>query len=135
MAAHRSLALAAATGPMHTRREEVVAKPIAAPPSQPQRSGVSVYATYQRKRGRNVVEDPLLELRKWAPGISDETLGRSAMILVVGDLAPQVTNIGMYLFENGIDIRLVQVRPYRIADRQLILTRSRLLPVPGRRRS
>jgi hypothetical protein len=89
----------------------------------------SVYATYQRKRGRNV-EDPLLELRKWAPGISDETLGRSAMILVVGDFAPQVTNIGMYLLENGIDIRLVQVRPYRIADRQFILTRSRLWPVP-----
>lgn len=71
----------------------------------------SGYATYQRKRGRNA-EDPRLELRKWAPGISDETLGRPAMILVVGDFAPQITNIAMYRFEDGVDIRLVQVRLY-----------------------
>jgi hypothetical protein len=89
----------------------------------------TVFAKYQRKLGRDV-EDPLLELREWAPEISDETLGPPAIILVAGDFVPQVTNTAMFLFENGIDIRLVQVRLYRIAGGQLVLTRSQLLPVP-----
>lgn len=89
----------------------------------------AVFGRYQRKLGRNV-EDPLAELREWAPEISDETLGPPAIILVAGDFVPQVTNTAMFLFENGIDIRLIQVRLYRITDGQLVLTRSQLLPVP-----
>lgn len=89
----------------------------------------AVFGKYQHKLGRTV-EDPLTELREWAPEISDETLGPPAIILVAGDFVPQVTNTAMFLFENGIDIRLIQVRLYRIADGQLVLTRSQLLPVP-----
>ena len=89
----------------------------------------TVFAKYQRNLGRNL-EDPLLELREWAPEISDETLSPPAIVLVAGDFVPQVTNTAMFLFENGIDIRLVQVRLYRIGDGQLVLTRSQLLPVP-----
>lgn len=83
----------------------------------------TVFTKYQRKQGRDV-EDPLVDLQEWAPEISDETLGPPAIILVAGDFAPQVTNTAMFLFENGIDIRLVQVRLYRIAGGQLVLTRS-----------
>ncbi len=58
----------------------------------------TVFAKYQRKLGRDV-EDPLLELREWAPEISDETLGPPAIILVAGDFVPQFTNTAMLLFE------------------------------------
>jgi hypothetical protein len=88
-----------------------------------------VYARYRRAHGHKV-DDPLMELREWAPEISDETLGPPAIILVASDFAPQVTNTAMFLFESRIDIRLIQVRLYRLSDGQLVLTTSQLLPVP-----
>ncbi|RIJ66999.1 hypothetical protein D1871_23300 [Nakamurella silvestris] len=89
-----------------------------------------VFVRYQRTVGREV-EEPLAELQEWAPGVSDETLGPPSVILVASDFAPQVTNTAMFLFENRIDIRLIQVRLYRTAGGELVLTRSQLLPVPA----
>jgi hypothetical protein len=49
---------------------------------------------------------------------------------VASDFGPQITNTALYLYENGIDVRLIQLRLYRTLSGQLMLTTSRLLPVP-----
>ena len=71
------------------------------------------------------------ELREWAPELSDETLGPPDIVLVATDFGPQVTNTAMFLYENGLRIRLIQVRLYRTDADQIVLTTSQLLPVPA----
>src|SRR6266540_4848033 len=53
-------------------------------------------------------EQALAELRDWAPELSDETLGPPRIVLVAAEFGPQVTNTSLFLYENGIDIRLVR---------------------------
>jgi hypothetical protein len=76
-------------------------------------------------------EDALTELQGFAPGISDETLGAPRIHLLASDFGPAVTNLALYLYENGIDIRLSRVQPYQTADGRYIVTVSRILPVPN----
>src|SRR6266508_5083928 len=52
------------------------------------------------------------------------------MVLVAADFGPQVTNTSLFLYESGIDIRLVRVQLYRTGAGELVLTTSQLLPVP-----
>lgn len=88
-----------------------------------------VYARH-RSTDYGGAQDSLAELREWAPELSDETLGPPGVVLVASDFGPQVTNTALFLYENGIDIRLVQVRLYRTTGGELVLTTSQLLPVP-----
>jgi len=90
----------------------------------------AIYAKHRSKQGLDA-DLALLELRAWAPEVSDETLGPPAIVLVASEFAPQVTNTAMFLFENHLDIRLVQTRLYRPDDGHLVLTTSQLLPVPN----
>jgi hypothetical protein len=76
-------------------------------------------------------EQALEELREWAPELSDETLGPPRIVLVATDFGPQVTNTSLFLYESGIDIRLVRAQLYRTAAGGLVLTTSQLLPVPA----
>ena len=76
-------------------------------------------------------DEALADLREWASEISDETLGPPGIVRTAGEFAPQVTNTAMFLFENHVDIRLVQVRLYRLDTGQLVVTTSQLLPVPN----
>ena len=75
-------------------------------------------------------EQALAELREWAPELSDETLGPPGIVLVAAEFGPQVTNTCLFLYESGIDIRLVRVQLYRTGGGELVLTTSQLLPVP-----
>lgn len=77
------------------------------------------------------MEQAVVELREWAPELADETLAPPGIVLVAAEFGPQVTNTALFLYENGIEIRLVQVRLYRTAGEDLILTTSQLLPVPA----
>jgi hypothetical protein len=88
-----------------------------------------VYAAH-RGSAQLSSEQALAELREWAPELSDETLGPPRMVLVAADFGPQVTNTSLFLYENGIDIRLVRVQLYRTGGGELVLTTSQLLPVP-----
>lgn len=87
---------------------------------------------YAARRGDDQLssEQALAELREWAPELSDETLGPPRIVLVAADFGPQVTNTCLFLYENGIDIRLVRVQLYRTDSGELVLTTSQLLPVP-----
>ena len=88
-----------------------------------------VYAAH-RGSAQLSSEQALAELREWAPELSDETLGPPRMVLVAADFGPQVTNTSLFLYESGIDIRLVRVQLYRTGAGELVLTTSQLLPVP-----
>jgi hypothetical protein len=88
-----------------------------------------VYATYRGSEQLSS-EQALDELREWAPELSDETLGPPGIVLVAAEFGPQVTNTGLFLYESGIDIRLVRVQLYRTGGGELVLTTSQLLPVP-----
>lgn len=74
--------------------------------------------------------DALAELQAFAPGISDESLGAPRVHLLASEFGPTVTNLALYLYENGIDIRLSRVQPYETPDGRFIVTVSRILPVP-----
>ena len=41
-----------------------------------------------------------------------------------------MTNTALFLYENGLDVRLVRFRLYETASQELVLTASQLLPVP-----
>jgi len=76
-------------------------------------------------------EEALLALQEWAPVISDDTLGAPRIVLLASDFGPTVTNLALFLYENGIDISLTRVQPYRTHDGRHIITVSRILPVPN----
>lgn len=70
------------------------------------------------------------ELREWAPALSDETLAPPRIVLVAEDFGAVMRNTAMFLIEQGLDLRLVRVQLYRMANQALALTASQLLPVP-----
>ncbi|MDP9070405.1 MAG: hypothetical protein M3N68_03790 [Actinomycetota bacterium] len=76
-------------------------------------------------------QEALTALQEWAPAISDETLGAPRIVLLASEFGPTVTNLALFLYENGIDISLTRVQPYRTADGRHIVTVSRILPVPN----
>lgn len=69
------------------------------------------------------------ELRDWAPALSDETLAPPRIVLVAEDFGPVLRNTAMFLIEQGLDLRLVRVQLYKMANDTLALTASQLLPV------
>ena len=84
-----------------------------------------------RRSSAATSQEALTLLQQWAPGISDETLRAPRIVLIASDFGPTVTNLAMYLYENGIDITLTRVQPYRTADQSYVVTVSRVLPVPN----
>ncbi|MFC6015215.1 endonuclease NucS domain-containing protein [Plantactinospora solaniradicis] len=75
-------------------------------------------------------ESALDTLREWAPELSDETLSPPRIVLMAGDFGPTITNTALFLVEQGIDLRLVRYQLYRLANQQLVLSVSQLIPVP-----
>jgi len=70
------------------------------------------------------------ELREWAPGLSDESLAPPRIVLVAEDFGPVMTNTSMFLIEQGLDLRLIRVQLYHMANETVALTASQVLPVP-----
>lgn len=86
---------------------------------------------YGARRGGDLSAVQLQEeLREWAPALSDETLAPPRIVLVAEDFGPVLRNTAMFLIEQGLDLRLVRVQLYRMANGTLALTASQLLPVP-----
>jgi hypothetical protein len=76
-------------------------------------------------------QDALVRLQQWAPAISDDSLGTPRIVLLASEFGPTVTNLALFLYENGIDIRLHRVQPYQTSDGRFIVTVSAILPVPN----
>ena len=70
------------------------------------------------------------QLREWAEGVSDETLGPPQIVLMASDFGPTVTNTALFLYEAGIDIRLVRYQLYETLRGERVLSVAQLLPVP-----
>ncbi|MER7335223.1 MULTISPECIES: endonuclease NucS domain-containing protein [unclassified Micromonospora] len=80
--------------------------------------------------GDTTTDEALAQLKEWAEGVSDETLRTPRIILMAGDFGPTVTNAALYLYESGIDIRLVRYQLYRTNGGEIVLSVAQLLPVP-----
>lgn len=89
-----------------------------------------VYAA-SRDSGDITSQDALTVLQEWAPAISDQTLGSPRIVLLASEFGPTVTNLALFLYENGIEIGLTRVQPYRTSDGRFVVTVSRILPVPN----
>jgi endonuclease NucS-like protein len=80
--------------------------------------------------GETSTDEAMSQLMEWAEGISDETLAPPRIVLMAADFGPTVTNTALFLYEAGIDIRLVRYQLYQTAAGQNVLTVTQLLPVP-----
>lgn len=84
----------------------------------------------ERRDGEMTDAELLDELREWAPGLSDESLAPPRIVLVAEDFGPVMTNTSMFLIEQGLDLRLIRVLLYRMANDTVALTAAQVLPVP-----
>lgn len=76
-------------------------------------------------------EQAAAQLREHAPTVSDESLALGPRLVVLAaDFPPAVTNTALYLLTYGVPLTLLRFELYRTASQQLILTTSRLLPIP-----
>lgn len=80
--------------------------------------------------GQTTADEALAQLMEWAEGVSDETLSPPRIVLMASDFGPTVTNTALFLYEAGIDIRLVRYQLYRTAGGEHVLSVVQLLPVP-----
>ncbi|MFG3702851.1 endonuclease NucS domain-containing protein [Micromonospora sp. NPDC047620] len=80
--------------------------------------------------GSTTAEEALVQLMEWAEGVSDETLSPPRIVLMAADFGPTVTNTALFLYEAGIDIRLVRYQLYQTAAGEKVLSVAQLLPVP-----
>jgi hypothetical protein len=90
-----------------------------------------VYAASSASPSELTPQEALTTLQDWAPGLSDESVGSPRIILLATAFSPPVTNLAMFLYENGIDIRLSRVQPYETPDGGHIVTVSPILPIPN----
>jgi hypothetical protein len=80
--------------------------------------------------GSTTAEEALVQLMEWADSASDETLGPPRIVLMASDFGPTVTNTALFLYEAGIDIRLVRYQLYQTSAGEKLLSVAQLLPVP-----
>lgn len=80
--------------------------------------------------GSTTKDQALAQLMEWAEAVTDETLSPPRIVLMAADFGPLVTNTTLFLYEAGIDIRLVRYQLYRTASGEKVLSVAQLLPVP-----
>ncbi|MFI5895705.1 endonuclease NucS domain-containing protein [Actinoplanes sp. NPDC051513] len=80
--------------------------------------------------GATTAEQALAALTEWAETVSDDTLSPPRIVLMAADFGPTVTNAALFLYEAGLDIRLVRYQLYETAGGEKILSVAQLLPVP-----
>lgn len=80
--------------------------------------------------GSTTAEDARAQLIDWSETVSDETLSPPRIVLMASDFGPTVTNTALFLYEAGIDIRLVRYQLYQTAGGEKVLSVTQLLPVP-----
>lgn len=80
--------------------------------------------------GSTTSKQALAQLTEWAETISDETLSPPRIVLMAADFGATVTNTALFLYEAGIDIRLVRYQLYQTTSGEKVLSVAQLLPVP-----
>ena len=59
-----------------------------------------------------------------------ESIRRPRIVLIASDFPPSVTSAVVWLNEQGVDIGLIRYRCYRLSNDQLVVSFSKLFPVP-----
>lgn len=91
----------------------------------------AAHAAFKARRGTPMTVDEALEaLQAHAPTLSDETLGEPRVVVVAQGFGPVVISSVVWLRKRGVDISLVRFQPYRLADGRVLVTFSRLFPLP-----
>lgn len=80
--------------------------------------------------GSTTAEEARVQLMEWADGVSDETLNPPRIVLMAADFGPTITNTALFLYEAGIDIRLLRYQLYQTVSSEHVLSVAQLLPVP-----
>jgi alkylated DNA nucleotide flippase Atl1 len=92
---------------------------------------VEQYVKFLGRAGEAVDEDAArAQLAEHAGELDLDQLRRPRIVLVAGAFPPSVTATAVWLSEMGLDITLIRVQAYRVADGQTIITVSQVFPVP-----
>lgn len=89
-----------------------------------------LYAATHRRAGQDQDAVSALTILTTERLLTAESIRRPRIILVVSDFPASVTSAVVWLNEQSVDISLIRYRPYQLADGQLVVSFTRLYPVP-----
>jgi hypothetical protein len=72
----------------------------------------------------------LLEFLGWETSEDGRFAEAVRIILVSSDFSKEVTTAVLWLNEQGLDIRCIRLRPYRVSDGRVLLDVEQILPLP-----
>ena len=89
-----------------------------------------LYAATHRRAGEDTDAASALTILTTERLLTAESIRRPRIVLVASDFPASVTSAVVWLNEQSVDISLIRYRPYRLADGQLVVSFTRLYPVP-----
>lgn len=89
-----------------------------------------LYAAHLGKRGRTVDADAALDRLTTEFLLTSETIRHPRIVLIASDFPPSVTASVVWLNEQGVGLSLIRFRPYQLDDKRVVVSFSRLFPVP-----
>lgn len=94
------------------------------------RDVADLYAANQRRSGTPMELEAALAHLESERLMTKESLRSPRIVLVASSFPASVTASVVWLNEQGVDIALLRYQPYRLDDGQLLVSFSRLFPVP-----
>jgi hypothetical protein len=89
-----------------------------------------LYVAARQGRGETVSADAALTKLTTERLMAAESIRHPRIVLIASDFPPPVTSAVVWLNEQGVDIALIRYRCYRLGDGQLVVSFSKLFPVP-----
>jgi hypothetical protein len=89
-----------------------------------------LYSVTRSRRGQDVDADSALTILTTEKLLTAESIRSPRIVLVASEFPPSVTATVVWLNEQGVDISLIRFRSYLLGDGQLVVSFSRLYPVP-----
>lgn len=89
-----------------------------------------LHAASRTKNGHSTDAESALTLLTTEFLLTSETIRSPRIVLVASDFPPAVTASVVWLNEQKVDVSLIRFRPYQLAGGQLVVSFSRLFPVP-----
>lgn len=91
---------------------------------------VDAHRSYLKANGRD--DDPealILQFLEWDEPLSHDFAQETRIILVSGEFSKEITTSVLWLYERGLDIRCIRLRPYALGERTL-LDIQQVIPLP-----
>ena len=91
----------------------------------------AAHASFCSARGTIMTAEQAAEaLQSHAETVSDETLADPRVCVIAQGFSPVVISSVVWLAQRGVDISLVRFQPYQASSGQVLVTFSRLYPLP-----